>query len=89
MKKEDTTQGLRALIAQGQELLHRLTMILMKTHTTIMWMFKCFNNKLKKRSKLDFESSKNDNALKKSVFGKRISMFNSNKNKNAFDMIKS
>ena len=64
-------------------------MILMKTHATIMWMFKCFTNKLKKRSKLDFDLSKSVNALKKSAFTKRTSMLNSNKSKNAFAMIKS
>jgi hypothetical protein len=61
----------------------------MKTHATIMWMLKCFNNKLKKRSKHDFDLSKNVNALKKSAFNKRLSMLNSNKSKNAYDMIKS
>ncbi len=54
-----------------------------------MWMFKCFTNKLKKRSKLAFALFKNVNALKKSAFNKRISMLNSNKSKNASDMIKS
>ncbi|KAK1616599.1 hypothetical protein QYE76_022116 [Lolium multiflorum] len=82
------TQGLRTLIAQGHELLHRRIMIPIKTHTTIMWMLKCFTNKLKKRSKLDFDLSKNVNALKKSAFNKRISMLNSKRNNNVFVMIK-
>ena len=54
-----------------------------------MWMLKCFNNKLKKRSKHDFDLTKNVNALRKSTFNKRLSMLNSNKSKNAYDMIKS
>ncbi|KAK1648770.1 hypothetical protein QYE76_066575 [Lolium multiflorum] len=89
-KIEAQGQELKATLAiQGHELLHRLIMIPIKTHATIMWMLKCFNNKLKKRSKHDFDLSKNVNALKKSAFNKRISMLNSNKSKNAFDMIKS
>jgi hypothetical protein len=71
------------------ELLHRLIMPPMKTHVTIMWMIKCFNNNLKKRSKHDLDLTKNVNASRKSAFNKRLSMLNSNKTKNAYDMIKS
>ncbi|KAK1628061.1 hypothetical protein QYE76_002376 [Lolium multiflorum] len=63
-------------------------MIPIKTHATIMWMLKCFNNKLKKRSKHDFDLSKNVYALKKNAFNKRISMLNSKRNNNVFVMIK-
>ncbi|KAK1681399.1 hypothetical protein QYE76_042247 [Lolium multiflorum] len=85
------TQGneLKATLAiQGHELLHRRIMIPIKTHATIMWMLKCFNNKLKKRSKHDFDLSKNVYALKKNAFNKRISMLNSKRNNNVFVMIK-
>ncbi|KAK1600909.1 hypothetical protein QYE76_007643 [Lolium multiflorum] len=85
------TQGneLKATLAiQGHELLHRRIMIPIKTHATIMWMLKCFNNKLKKRSKHDFDLSKNFYALKKNAFNKRISMLNSKRNNNVFVMIK-
>ncbi|KAK1609611.1 hypothetical protein QYE76_033284 [Lolium multiflorum] len=63
-------------------------MPLMMTHTTIMWMFKCFTNKLKKRSKQDFDLYKNVYALKKNAFNKSISMLNSKRNNNVFVMIK-
>ncbi|KAK1585102.1 hypothetical protein QYE76_037468 [Lolium multiflorum] len=63
-------------------------MIPIKTHATIMWMLKCFNNKLKKRSKHDFDLSKNVYALKKNAFTKNISMLNSKRNNNVFVMIK-
>ncbi|KAK1679591.1 hypothetical protein QYE76_040439 [Lolium multiflorum] len=63
-------------------------MIPIKTHATIMWMLKCFTNKLKKRSKHDFDLSKNVNALKKNAFNKNISMLNSKRNNNVFVMIK-
>ncbi|KAK1595661.1 hypothetical protein QYE76_000079 [Lolium multiflorum] len=85
------TQGneLKATLAmQGHELLHRRIMIPIKTHATIMWMLKCFNNKLKKRSKHDFDLSKNVYALKKNAFNKSISMLNSKRNNNVFVMIK-
>ncbi|KAK1682133.1 hypothetical protein QYE76_042981 [Lolium multiflorum] len=85
------TQGneLKATLAmQGHELLHRRIMIPIKTHATIMWMLKCFNNKLKKRSKHDFDLSKNVYALKKNAFNKNISMLNSKRNNNVFVMIK-
>ncbi|KAK1595949.1 hypothetical protein QYE76_059196 [Lolium multiflorum] len=85
------TQGneLKATLAmQGHELLHRRIMIPIKTHATIMWMLKCFNNKLKKRSKHDFALSKNVYALKKNAFNKNISMLNSKRNNNVFAMIK-
>ncbi|KAK1596211.1 hypothetical protein QYE76_018550 [Lolium multiflorum] len=85
------TQGneLKATLAiQGHELLHRRIMIPIKTHATIMWMLKCFNNKLKKRSKHDFALSKNVYALKKNAFNKNISMLNSKRNNNVFVMIK-
>ncbi|KAK1680687.1 hypothetical protein QYE76_041535 [Lolium multiflorum] len=85
------TQGndLKATLAmQGHELLHLRIMIPIKTHATIMWMLKCFNNKLKKRSKHDFDLSKNVYALKKNAFNKNISMLNSKRNNNVFVMIK-
>ncbi|KAK1660863.1 hypothetical protein QYE76_049022 [Lolium multiflorum] len=83
-------QELKATLAiQGHELLHGLIMLPMKTHVTIIWMIKCFNNKLKKRSKHDFDLTKNVNALRKSAFNKILSMLNSNKSRNAYDMIKS
>ncbi|KAK1681441.1 hypothetical protein QYE76_042289 [Lolium multiflorum] len=85
------TQGneLKATLAmQGHELLHRRIMTPIKTHATIMWMLKCFNNKLKKRSKHDFDLSKNVYALKKNAFTKNISMLNSKRNNNVFVMIK-
>ena len=64
-------------------------MLPMKTHVTIMWMINYFNTKLNKRSKHDIDLTKNVNALKKSAFDKKLSMLNSNKSKNAYDMIKS
>jgi hypothetical protein len=60
----------------------------MKTHVTIMWMNKCFNNKLKKHRKHVFDLNKNVNALRKRAFNKRLYMLNSNKSKNVYDMIK-
>ncbi|KAK1694292.1 hypothetical protein QYE76_010989 [Lolium multiflorum] len=63
-------------------------MIPIKTHATIMWMLKCFNNKLKKRSKHVFDLSKNVNALKKNAFNKSFSMLNSKRNNTVFVMIK-
>jgi hypothetical protein len=59
-----------------------------KTHATIMWMLKCFNNKLKKRSKHDFDLSKNVYALKKNAFNKSFYMLNSKRNNTVFVMIK-
>ena len=78
---EANTQGLRALIVQGIELRRHLIMPLMKTHTTIMWMLKYFNNKLEMRSKHVLN-------LNKRGYNKQIVKLNSKRNNNVFVMIK-
>ncbi|KAK1645868.1 hypothetical protein QYE76_063673 [Lolium multiflorum] len=56
-------------------------MPLMMTHTTIMWMLKYFNDKLKKWSKQEFN-------LNKKGYNKQIAKLNSKRNNNVFVMIK-
>jgi hypothetical protein len=56
-------------------------MLLMKTHTTIMWMLKYFNNKLEMWSKHVLNLNKRD-------YNKHIAKLNSKRNNNVFVMIK-
>ncbi|KAK1607326.1 hypothetical protein QYE76_030999 [Lolium multiflorum] len=56
-------------------------MPLMKTHTTLMWMLKYFNDKLKRRSKQALN-------LNKKGYNKQIVKLNSKRNNNVFVMIK-
>jgi hypothetical protein len=53
----------------------------MKTHTTIMWMLKYFNNKLEMWSKHVLNLNKRD-------YNKLIAKLNSKRNNNVFVMIK-
>jgi hypothetical protein len=53
----------------------------MKTHTTIMWMLKYFNNKLERWSKHVLNLNKRD-------YNKQLAKLNSKRNNNAFAMIK-
>jgi hypothetical protein len=56
-------------------------MLLMKTHTTIMWMLKYFNNKLEMWSKHVLKLNMRD-------YNKLIAKLNSKRNNNVFVMIK-